>query len=310
MQRIFLTGFTLSILACNQVWASAPGIKVPGTRVFLSPPEGFAPAEGFNGFIQKDLNASIIVTEIPGSYEQVSSGFTEKELAGKGMNLTASSAITKDRHTASLIEFTQMAMGKKFKKVACIFGDRVTTTLVTGAMPEDGSKELFATLKEAVKSAHFDPRARLGGIEDGLPFTIADTKKFKKATRLQNTILFTTTGKASPGRDNGPLFVVGHSVGEVAIENRETFAKERLTHTPQLKNIIIDKEKSIKQADLTGEEFLAQGVDVEEGTPTYIFHTVLFENDGYYIFQGLCPISERAVYEPEFQALVKNFHLR
>jgi hypothetical protein len=127
---------------------------------------------------------------------------------------------------------------------------------------------------------------------------------------LQNVLLFTTTGKMENGKDNGALFAVGQSVGDVPIGNRETFARERLQHTPQLKNITIKKENMIKQAGLDGEEFLAQGLDAQDGAPTYVFHTVLFDKEGYYIFQGLCPMSERALYEPEYQRLVKNFQLR
>ena len=102
---------------------------------------------------------------------------------------------------------------------------------------------------------------------------------------------------------------MGQSAGDVLIENRQSFARERLEHTPSLKNITIDKTNPIKQSGLDGEEFLAQGVDAQDGVPTYVFHTMLFDKQGYYIFQGLCPVSERAVYEPEYQKLVKNFQL-
>jgi len=289
--------------------ADSKPLKVLGTKVFLSPPPGFVQADRFTGFIKKDDSASIIVTEIPGAYAQVTS-FTKNDLAGKGINLTTSTTFNTGKREASLIEFTQMAAGKKFKKVACFFGDQITTTVVTGTMPENGSSSLFDSIRQAVKSARYDPHARLSGLEEGLPFTIADSKKFKKATRLQNTLLFTTTGKVTPGKDNGPLFIVGQSVNEGPIENHEAFARERLERTKQVKNIIIDKQRSIKQSGLDGEEFLASGVDAEDGVPTYIFHTILFDNDGYFIFQGLCPAAERAVFEPEYQKLVQSFHLR
>jgi hypothetical protein len=313
MQKILLSFSLLGILTLAPIWAAEQPIKVPGTRVFLSPPEGFAPSDRFLGFVQKEASASLVVTETRGSYEQVISSFSKGELANRGMNLTASSVLAVGKgqgSQGSLIEFTQNASGHKFKKVACIFGDQTNTTIVTGSMPDSGSGELFDSLKAAVKSARFDPRATLGSPDEGLSYTIADTKKFKKATRLQNVLLFTTTGKMQTGKYNGPLFAVAQSEGDVSIENREAFGKERLQHTPQVKNITIEKENIIKQAGLDGEEFLAKGVDSEDGVPTYVFHTVLFGKDGYFIFQGLCPLSERAVYEPEYQQLVKNFQLR
>jgi len=314
-----------ALLTTTQTWAAdasgqeersnskntyeSKAVKVPGTKVFLSPPPGFAPAERFGGFIKKEDVATIVVTEIPGAYSQVTN-FTKNDLAGKGINITSSSTFNNGKREASLLEFTQMAAGKKFKKVACFFGDEASTTIVTGSMPESGPAAVFDQMRQAVKSARFDPHARLTSLEEGLPFTIADTKKLKKATRLQNTLLFTTTGKVEAGKDNGPLFIVGQSVSEGAIENHEAFARERLERTKQVKNILIDKQRSIKQAGLDGEEFLASGVDAEDGAPTYIFHTMLFDKDGYFIFQGLCPASERSVFEPEYQKLVQNFQLR
>lgn len=309
MRPILIATAIAVMLTATPIQAAAPSVKVTGTRVFLSPPPGFAPADRFCGFIKKDDNASIVVTEIPGAYEQVTS-FTKKDLAGKGISLTASNTLTNGKRESSLIEFTQMAEGMKFKKVACFFGDQVTTTIVTGTMPESGSDALFDSLREAVKSARLDPHARVAGLEEGLPFTIADTKKLKKATRLQNTLLFTTTGKVQPGKDNGPLFIAGQSLREGPIENHEAFARERLQQTKQLKNIIIEKQRSIKQAGLEGEEFLGSGTDSEDGTPTFIYHALLFDKDGYFIFQGLCPVSQRAVFEPEYLQLLKNFQPR
>jgi hypothetical protein len=66
----------------------------------------------------------------------------------------------------------------------------------------------------------------------------------------------------------------------------------------------------IKQAGLEGDELFAKGTDVQDGTPIYVYQTILFEKDGYFLFQGLCPLSEQATYEPEYQKLVRNFQLR
>jgi hypothetical protein len=313
MRRILLAGSLLVILTTATVGAAEHAIKVAGTRVFLSPPEGFAPSDRFSGFVKKDVEASLAVTEIHGPYEQVISSFSKGELASRGLDLTASSVIADGKGQGpqtSLIEYTQTAFGKKFRKVACIFGDHTNTTIVTGTMPDNAGSELFSSLKEAAKSARYDAHARLGSLDEGLPFTISDTKKFKKASRLQNVLLFTTTGKTEQSQDNAAIFAVGQSAGEVAIGDHETFARERLQHTPQVKNITIDQVNMIKQAGLDGAEFLAKAVDAKDGSPTFVFQTMLFSKDGYYIFQGLCPMSERAVNGPEYQQLVKNFQLR
>lgn len=313
MQKNLLACLLLEVLTTTSVGATQQPIKVPGTRVFLSPPEGFAPSTRFSGFIKKEASASLAVTEIKGPYDQVIASFSKGELASRGMNLTASSVITMGKNEnlkASLIEYTQTAYGQKFKKVACIFGDKTNTTIVTGAMPENGAGELFKSLKESAESARYNPHARIESLDEGLPFTIADTKKLKKASRLQNVLLFTTTGKPDQARGSNAIFAVGQSAGQVSIGDHETFARERLLQSPQVKNITIDKVTMVKQAGLEGDEFFAKGTDAQDGTPTYVYQTILFDKDGYYLFQGLCPLSERSTYEPEYQQLLQNFQMR
>jgi hypothetical protein len=313
MQKKSLAGLLLGILSTTSVWAAEQPIKVPGTRVFLSPPEGFAPSTRFSGFIKKEASASLAVTEIRGPYDQVIASFSKGELASRGMNLTASSLLTMGKNEnlkASLIEYTQTAFGQKFRKIACIFGDKTITTIVTGAMPDNGTSELFTSLKESAKSARYDPHARIESLDEGLPFSIADTKKLKKASRLQNVLLFTTTGKTDQAQGSSAIFAIGQSAGEVSVGDHETFARERLLQSPQVKNITIEKVAAVKQAGLEGEEFFAKGADAQDGTPTYVYQTILFEKDGYFLLQGLCPLTERATYEPEYQQLLKNFQMR
>jgi hypothetical protein len=36
-------------------------------------------------------------------------------------------------------------------------------------------------------------------------------------------------------------------------------------------------------------------------------HALLFSKDGYYIFQAMCPVGEKAVYDPLFSGVLKSF---
>ncbi len=54
-------------------------VAVPGTSVRLPPPEGFMPADRFPGFMKESTGSSIMVSEIPGPYGEVTAGFSNKK---------------------------------------------------------------------------------------------------------------------------------------------------------------------------------------------------------------------------------------
>jgi hypothetical protein len=59
----------------------AQPVRVTGTSVALAPPPGFEPSSRFPGFERADLQSSVMVTEIPGPFAEVTSGLTAAALA-------------------------------------------------------------------------------------------------------------------------------------------------------------------------------------------------------------------------------------
>ncbi len=53
-----------TLTAAAPVFAQA--VRVTGTTVTMEPPAGFSPAARFPGFERQDVQASIMVTEMPG----------------------------------------------------------------------------------------------------------------------------------------------------------------------------------------------------------------------------------------------------
>jgi hypothetical protein len=290
--------------------AKQSAVRVLGTRVRISPPAGFEAATSFPGFSKKDEDASIVVSQLSGAYDQILAGFTQGTMGKEGLSVSATTPIKINGKPATRLQMYQNKDGHKYKKVAVVFPDGNTSILVTATMPDSGSEKLFQALQKAVETARSEEHAKEPAIEEGLSFSVADSRKFKKARRVLGAVVFTTTGKAKAGEDNGALFVVGQSKAAVAEGERKAFVKERLEHTPHLKNITIEKEEAISQAGLDGTEIIAQAVDSVDGVPTFVYHAILFDKDSYYLFQGLCPLAERAQCQPEYQNLVKNFQLR
>ncbi len=79
-------------------------VSVPGTSVSLPPPAGFIPADRFPGFMKESTGSSIMVSEIPGPYAEVTAGFSDKrQMQARGMTLLDHSSVTVDRQRAMLL---------------------------------------------------------------------------------------------------------------------------------------------------------------------------------------------------------------
>ncbi|WFP51167.1 hypothetical protein PL263_03860 [Methylomonas sp. EFPC3] len=75
------------VLACLLFASSANAEPVPGTSVSVTPPEGFTKAERFPGFMNEAIGASIMISEIPGPFAEVSGGFNDpKRVQAQGRN--------------------------------------------------------------------------------------------------------------------------------------------------------------------------------------------------------------------------------
>src|SRR5215218_3813040 len=84
------TAFTLVFLLFHFVSLDAQAVRVAGTSVTLAPPPGFTPSARFPGFERADLQASIMVTEVPGPMTGLTRGMTAAGLATRGMTLISS----------------------------------------------------------------------------------------------------------------------------------------------------------------------------------------------------------------------------
>ena len=89
--------------------------SIPGTSVSLSPPEGFMPADRFPGFMKESTGSSIMVSEIPAPYAEVTAGFSDKkQMQTRGMTLLSHSSVKVNGQRAMLIHVEQPAYGTLF----------------------------------------------------------------------------------------------------------------------------------------------------------------------------------------------------
>src|SRR5262245_16814003 len=106
--RILPSAIILSaMLLCAPSIVDAQASRVPGTRVSLSPPEGFSPARQYPGFESTDPAGSIMVTELPGSSLDMIRSMTPPALASQGMTLVSARDISLNARAARLLNVRQ-----------------------------------------------------------------------------------------------------------------------------------------------------------------------------------------------------------
>lgn len=300
----------LSFLGVSGI-SGALAEPVPGSRISMDKPAGFEKASNFVGFQKAASGASIMVSEIPGPYKQVTAGFNEAGLASRGMKLVSKTPQPVGNLEGMLVEVSQSANGTEFHKWMLAFGDASSCILVTSCHPAELDKELSEPLRKAVLSSQFNSSAPLPSAQNDLNFTVSPQGGFKLAGRIQNVLIFNKQGqlpKAPAPRAAG--FVAGQAFNDLAIDDPAQYSRRRLRQTAGMSNFEILSEKDIEIAGLKGRELLAQADDQKIKEKSFIYHLMLFGKGSYFIMQGICPATERSQNEEAFRSLSKSFKLR
>ena len=297
--------FALAIGAVSAIAAEGP---VPGTRVTLDPPDGFIPSEQYPGYEQPDILASIVVSEIPGPVDRVSSSFTEAGLANQGMTLLGTEDTTIDGRDARLVHATQKSAGTAFEKWLAVFGDDEHTVIVVATAPQPLPDGLGPALKRSVLSARWDPSLQISAFE-GLPFRVTETASLKVAKRISNSVLLTEGGTDGPVAPADPLLVVATSLGEVQIDDIRAFARKRLSETAELVEVASLEGALLSLNGLSAYEITVDAADHKSGQLVTVYQLLAVEGERYFLIQGLVGRERAEEFLPQFREVARSLQI-
>jgi len=297
--KLLLSFFFLAAIASGQ---TSRHIKVPGTKCSIIPPDGFVPATNFSGFQNAKTGASIMINEIPVSYQSIENSFTAEELKKRGMMLESKQLIDFNNSKALLIRVRQTANESIYIKQLLIFGDTNKTVLVNGIYPE-AINEIEVEIKEALFSTVYTESQPDNPIE-AANFTIdVSGTGFKAVKYMSGSLLYSIDGKIPTDK---PTLIIGNSVSSVLPENQKQYAEERLKKLPQGEFSEIKEIRKITIDGLTGYEIVANG-KTHENKPIIIYQVIIFNDKGdYYIITGRSE-EEHQKYLDVFRKVAKTF---
>jgi len=277
-------------------------VRFPAASLEMRQPMGFIPARQFEGFQNEASQASVMVSMLPGPFDESVSGFTPQNLKSRQMTLRKSHVLTHEGKSARLLNLTQTAFGTEFEKWILVFGDEHQTRILTATFPVAERDQFSDLLKATVLSARFENAAS----SDSAPHKVEDKESpllfVTAAGRLKRVNnfspgkaqMFTADGRMPVPSPKDPMFIIAPSLGIPPITHQRQYAEQRLRQTAETKNIRIQFTEQFTVDGLSGYESIAHGEDDDSGIAILIYQVMLFDKDGYILMQGLADRSSSA----------------
>jgi hypothetical protein len=157
MANTFARALTLAVFLSTFANPSfAQAVRVPGTNVTLAPPEDFSIAKQYPGFERPEVQASIMVTELPGPAADMILGMTEPTLAAKGVALISASDAVINGKPARLLHVRQKTTRGEALKWILIAGDAKTTIMIVGTFTEGVSSGIGDSIKQSLLTTSWE----------------------------------------------------------------------------------------------------------------------------------------------------------
>ncbi len=281
--------------------------QIPGTIVTLIPPPGFSKADRFPGFFLREADSSIMVTDMPGPYNEITKSFNKIDLSARGMRLIEKKVVTVCEKNGLLLNILQTAHKKLYEKWVVIFGSENETYLVTATFPQDLRDQMSNALHSSILSTQCSSDTDKNFFE-GLTFTISNSPKMKFANKMGNNVTMTKDGSFPAKNETDPILIAGASISQgLVINNKKSFAIKRVQQIATLKDIKIMDIKKITIDNLLGYEIMAKGTDKKlEGT-NYVYQLILFGESDYYMILGMVTAADKTEYIPTFRQIAMTF---
>lgn len=182
--RAFILILLVVATGSAQARESPTQATIAGTRVSLKPPSGFTPSPQFSGYWLESHDSSLIVTEFPGSFREVASGFSSPaDLAARGLSLLSKQEIEISGLRGELLQVKQTSSSTDYLKWIVVFGDDKESVMIAATFPKKHENELSQKMKASILTATWDRGQKVSPTE-GLNFTFTEIGEFK--TRKEN----------------------------------------------------------------------------------------------------------------------------
>ena len=301
---------TLSARAQEAVPEPAPAevyAEIPGTRVSLRLPEGFALATGFPGIVHDAFGAMVITNEFPVPLERVTAGMMEQDAPQDGPKWRRTEKVQVSGMDATMYHTTEEDIDGAVRKWVLLFGNEKLTVMLAASAPALLEAALGKTLEQCLLTAKWDPAKKLDPYA-GMGFSLRESEIFEIRGRRPGGILFARKDAPEELSPAEPIMVVYPSAS-VEIAPIAILAKRELTEGDQFTGFANFAERTITVNGLNGYEIIADATESTMSIPVRIIMVVVRTPDQDMIIEGIVAPESWERYLPEFHALAESFQL-
>ncbi|MEJ2664987.1 MAG: hypothetical protein P8107_13265, partial [Spirochaetia bacterium] len=261
--------------------------NIPGTKLSIIPPEGFAPSGYFIGFLNAQARCSIMVTTIPEPVVSMLEGFTADELHKSGINVKSQDELLINDHRGRLFYGEQTAKGAVYYKYLMIFGDGDNTFVLAGTFPKEYEDKFGEAIKTSLLSTVYEPD-RETDPRKTVNFEIDESKtKLKFAGTFLKSLMYTVDGKIPTKAKDKTMFFTAQVANQEGVQDKKLFSMELVKQAATVKNVEIKSVKPVTIDGISGYEIIADAKDAVNLAPVLLYHVSLYSDELYYYMMGI-----------------------
>lgn len=250
-------------------------VYVPGTHVYLVPPEGFEPAAGFAGFTKGSI--FIRVYDLNTSYAEAPVLKTEYERDGAIVFDHREFEI--DHHPA---QYVYLQNEPRIRSCILLFGDSTFSCTVMASFPSD-DVSVLPSIRKAIESVYYDKTAKADPLAY-MPFTLDESASvFRYAKTSEGRLLYSVGGKTKSDRANEPVIAISVLEGDYKAPGLAIALKENL-HKAGFK---LEEEKNISDTTVNGKvAHVSELYGMQNGKKEMIYQLVIIGSEKALVIQG------------------------
>ncbi|MCU0728052.1 MAG: hypothetical protein MUE73_20070 [Planctomycetes bacterium] len=254
--------------------------------VAIPVPEGFVPASSFIGFQNLAHGASFVLKTWDLPLETALGGCTAETFGAQQRRLLGREEVEIGSRTGVLFELALSRGGHDYREWFLVLGDGQRTIGLAGIFAAARAKLVSDLMRKTVLAV------RVGKVEAadpfaGLAFRLDPVPPFALCRVENGCGTFTAEGRLPEGGPGAPLLAVGPSTGRPDVRDRKAWAFARLKAVHQIREVRIRERLEVEADGMAGVEIVAEARHAEGGIPMVAYQLVLFDEDRYWLAQGL-----------------------
>jgi hypothetical protein len=290
LPRSLFGAFAVIALAITPALAANPVFPI-NSRVGLVPPAGFAPSAKFPGFENPELNAAILIVELPAeAFAELEKGFTNEALKARGMTVAAREALTIADGRGVFVAGPQESGGQKRYEAVMIATASGITTVVSVQMLEATHATLTdAMLRESLKTLAVRKEVPDAERLSVLPYKLGNLAGFRIIRSGRDGAAILTEGPNDAVEAvTQPFMIIGIAPGQAPKpEERDTFARRIFSTAPGIKDVKIIRAEPLRMGRANGYEIVAEAKDLKSDVDVTTVQWLRFGSSGYMQMLGI-----------------------